>query len=243
MQHDAIPARPARPKGLVTAGVVAAVVAAGVVAWGAFGRSEEVAATQTWSNAQAIPAVHLIAATGGSSTSALTLPGTLQAFNAAKLYARTGGYLKAWYKDIGARVGAGTPLGLIDTPELDQQIIQARADLASARANQALSGTTAKRWSKLLETASVSRQEADEKAGDFAVKSALVNAQQANLNRLLATKRFATITAPFGGVVTARNADIGDLVGGSNAASRCSRSRTPTASASTSTYRRTSPPC
>ena len=210
MQPDA--SRPARPRGLMTAGVVAVVAAAGIVAYGALGRNHDVAAAQDWSNARAIPAVHLTAVTAGGASNALTLPGTLQAFTSAKLYARVGGYLKAWYKDIGARVAAGTPLGLIDTPELDQQIIQARADLASARANQSLSETTAKRWAKLLETASVSRQEADEKAGDFAVKSALVNAQQANLNRLLATKHFATITAPVAGVVTARNADIGDLV-------------------------------
>ena len=204
--------RPARPRGLLTAGVVAVIAATGIVAYGAFGRSHEVAAAQDWANARAIPAVHLTTVTAGGASNALTLPGTLQAFTSAKLYARVGGYLKAWYKDIGAKVAAGTPLGLIDTPELDQQIIQARADLASARANQNLSETTAKRWAKLLETTSVSRQEADEKAGDFAVKSALVNAQQANLNRLLATKGFATITAPVAGVVTARNADIGDLV-------------------------------
>ena len=211
MQSE-LPARPPRPKGLVVAGIVAVLIAIAVVAYGVFGRSQEVAASQDWSNARAIPAVHLVPATAGGASNALTLPGTLQAFTSAKLYARVGGYLKAWYKDIGARVAEGTPLGLIDTPELDQQIIQARADLASARANQALSDTTAKRWAKLLETNSVSRQEADEKSGDFAVKSALVNAQQANLNRLLATKRFATITAPVAGVVTARNADIGDLV-------------------------------
>ena len=211
MQSE-LPARPPRPKGLVVAGIVAVLIAIAVVAYGVFGRSQEVAASQDWSNARAIPAVHLVPATAGGESNALTLPGTLQAFTSAKLYARVGGYLKAWYKDIGARVAEGTPLGLIDTPELDQQIIQARADLASARANQALSDTTAKRWAKLLETNSVSRQEADEKSGDFAVKSALVNAQQANLNRLLATKRFATITAPVAGVVTARNADIGDLV-------------------------------
>jgi RND family efflux transporter MFP subunit len=211
MQPD-LPPPPARPRGLVAAGIVAVIAAAGIVAWGALDRRDEAAAAQDWSNTQAIPAVHLIAVKAGGASDALTLPGTLQAYNSAKLYARTGGYLKAWYKDIGARVAAGTPLGVIDTPELDQQIIQARADLASARANQSLSATTAQRWAKLLATASVSRQEADEKNGDLAVKSALVNAQLANLNRLLAFKRFATITAPFAGVVTARNADIGDLV-------------------------------
>ncbi len=203
---------PPRPKGLVTAGIVAALVAVGVVAWGALGREHEVKQVQAWSNATAVPDVRLIAADAGDASHALTLPGTLAAFDSAKLYARTSGYLKAWYRDIGARVGAGTPLGLIDTPELDQQIAQARADLASARANQALAKTTADRWSKLLQTNSVSRQESDEKSGDYAVKSAAVQASEANVGRLLATKRFAVVTAPFAGVVTARNADIGDLV-------------------------------
>ena len=211
MPND-LPPKPARPRGLIATGLVALIIAIAVVVFGVAGRSHDVAATQDWSNARAIPAVHLVAATAGGASDALTLPGTMQAFTSAKLYARTGGYLKAWYKDIGAKVSTGTPLGLIDTPELDQQIIQARADLASAVANRALSETTAKRWAKLLETTSVSRQEADEKNGDFAVKSALVNAQEANLNRLLAFKRFATLTAPFGGIVTVRNADIGDLV-------------------------------
>ena len=137
----------------------------------------------------------------------------MQAWNAAKLYARVGGYLRAWYRDIGAEVPAGAPLGQIDTPELDQQIAQARADVTSARANAALSKSTAARWNDLLTTNSVSKQEADEKNGDLASKNAAVQAAQANLDRLLASKAFATVRAPFAGVVTARNADIGDLVG------------------------------
>lgn len=205
-------ALPQRPKGLVTAGIVAALVAIGVVAWGAMGRAHDIKQVQAWSNATAVPDVRLIAADAGAASHALTLPGTLAAFDSAKLYARTSGYLKAWYRDIGARVGAGTPLGLIDTPELDQQIEQARADLASARANEALSATTARRWSALLKTNSVSVQESDEKNGDYLVKQSLVKASQANLGRLLATKHFAVVTAPFAGIVTARNADIGELV-------------------------------
>ncbi len=213
LSRDPAPAvSPPRPKGLVTAGIVAALVAVGVVVWGALGRQHEVRQVQAWSNATAVPDVRLIAADAGDASHALTLPGTLAAFDSAKLYARTGGYLKAWYRDIGARVGAGTPLGLIDTPELDQQIEQARADLASARANEALSATTARRWSALLKTNSVSVQESDEKNGDYLVKQSLVKASQANLGRLLATKHFAVVTAPFAGIVTARNADIGDLV-------------------------------
>jgi RND family efflux transporter MFP subunit len=137
----------------------------------------------------------------------------MEAWNAAKLYARVGGYLKAWYRDIGNDVSTGTALGLIDTPELDQQIAQARADVASARANAALAKSTAARWNDLLATNSVSKQEADEKNGDLAAKNAAVQAANANLGRLLALKAFATIRAPFAGVVTVRSADIGDLVG------------------------------
>src|SRR6202008_1520719 len=141
---------------------------------------------------------------------ALTLPGTLQAWNAAKLYARVGGYLKAWYKDIGAEVGAGAPLGTVDTPELDQQIVQARADLTSARANAGLAKSTAARWNDLLKDDSVSRQDADEKNGEAAVRNAAVQAAEAKLGQLMAMKGFATLRAPFAGVVTTRSADIGD---------------------------------
>ncbi|WP_420139959.1 efflux RND transporter periplasmic adaptor subunit [Sphingomonas sp.] len=201
------------PKGLRTAGIVTAVIALGVIAVGTIGRAGQSDAAQSWSDARAVPVVHLIAATAKDAGGKLTMPGTLQAWNAARLYARVGGYVSAWYKDIGAEVGEGAPLGRIDTPELDQQITQARADLTSARANAALAKSTAARWNDLLSTNSVSRQEADEKNGDYSVKAAAVEAAKANLGRLLALKQFATIRAPFAGLVTTRNADIGDLVG------------------------------
>jgi len=205
-------AKPA-PKGLKTAGVAALVIAAGVVAIGVIDRSHQAAEAQVWSDARAIPVVHLVPVRAGGAADALTLPGTLQAWNAAKLYARVGGYLKAWYKDIGAEVGAGTPLGTVDTPELDQQIVQARADLASARANAGLAKSTAARWNDLLKDDSVSRQDADEKNGEAAVRNAAVQAAEAKLGQLMAMKGFATLRAPFAGVVTTRSADIGDLVG------------------------------
>ncbi len=110
----------------------------------------------------------------------------MQAWNDARLFARVNGYLHAWTKDIGAQVAAGTELGSIDTPELDQQIVQARADLASARANASLAKSTAGRWNDLLSTNSVSKQEADEKNGDLAAKNAAVQGAAANLDRLLA---------------------------------------------------------
>ena len=213
MQSEApVPGAPA-PKGLKMAGIVAAIVAVGVVAVGTISRAHDTSDARHWSDARSIPTVHLITVKQSAASDALNLPGTMQAWNAAKLYARVGGYLRAWYRDIGAEVPAGAPLGQIDTPELDQQIAQARADLTSARANAALSKSTAARWNDLLTTNSVSKQEVDEKNGDLASKNAAVQAAQANLDRLLASKTFATLRAPFAGVVTARNADIGDLVG------------------------------
>ena len=201
------------PKGLKIAGFVAVVVAAVVVGTGIMARSHDDAAAQSWSDARAIPTVHLITVKPSAASTTLALPGTTEAWNSAKLYARVGGYIKAWYRDIGAQVVASAPLGQIDTPELDQQIAQARADLVSARAHAALAKTTAARWADLLTTNSVSRQEADEKNGDLATRNAAVQSSVANLARLTAQKTFATIRAPFGGIVTSRTADIGDLVG------------------------------
>jgi RND family efflux transporter MFP subunit len=204
---------PNAPKGLKLAGGVAILVAAGVVIAGSMSRAEETSSAKSWSDARAIPTVHLVPVATSSASDALALPGTMQAWNNARLFARVGGYLRGWYKDIGAPVGAGTVLGAIDTPELDQQIVQARADLASAKANAGLARSTAGRWNDLLSTASVSKQEADEKNGDLLVKTASAQGAAANLERLLAQKAFATVRAPFAGVVTTRSADIGDLVG------------------------------
>ncbi len=201
------------PRGLKIAGIVAAIAAAGTVAIGVAGRMGDTATAQQWSDARSIPAVHLVPVKHDAATDPLSLPATLAAWNAAKLYARVGGYVKAWYRDIGAHVGAGTPLGVIDTPELDQQIDQARAALASAVADQRLARSTAARWNDLLASHSVSQQETDEKNGSLAARTAAVDAAKANLGRLLALKGFATLRAPFAGIVTTRAADIGDLVG------------------------------
>ena len=211
MQTEAV--RPAAPKGLKTAGIVAGAIALGVVAIGTMVRHRDTDQAQSWSDARSIPTVHLLAVKAAPSGSVVTLPGTLEAWTAAKLYARVGGYVKAWYRDIGDEVSAGTPLGLIDTPELDQQIIQARAAVARVKADADLARSTAARWNDLLSTNSVSRQEADEKNGDVAAKNAGVRAAAADLGRLTALKAFSTIRAPFAGVVTTRSADIGDLVG------------------------------
>jgi RND family efflux transporter MFP subunit len=213
MQNEHPHEAPRAPKGLKTAGVVALVVAGGVVIAGTLVRRGDADAAQSWSDARSVPTVHLVAVDSSAASDGLTLPGTMQAWNAARLFARVNGYVKDWYKDIGADVPAGTALGSIDTPELDQQIEQARATLTSARASAALARSTAARWNDLLSTNSVSHQEADEKNGDLAAKNAAVQGAQADLNRLLATKAYATVRAPFAGIVTQRNAEIGDLVG------------------------------
>jgi RND family efflux transporter MFP subunit len=201
------------PPGLAKAGLVTGVAAMLIVAGGIFVRSHDANSAQQWSNAQAMPTVHLIEPAASGQSAGLLLPGTLEAWNTAKIFARVPGYVHAWYRDIGDHVGAGTPLGAIDTPELDQQIIQARAALARAVTEETLARTTAARWQDLLTTASVSRQEVDEKKADYATHAAAVREAQANLGRLLAMKAYATVRAPFAGEVTTRSADIGDLVG------------------------------
>jgi RND family efflux transporter MFP subunit len=142
----------------------------------------------------------------------LVLPGIVQAFIEAAVYARTSGYLKSWYTDIGSHVKQGELLAEIETPEVDRQLSQARADLNTAQANLALSRTTNDRWKVLLATHSVSQQDADEKAGDAAAKDAMTNAAAQNVARLNDLESFKRVRAPFDGVITTRNTDIGALI-------------------------------
>jgi RND family efflux transporter MFP subunit len=142
----------------------------------------------------------------------LVLPGSVQAYVEAPIYARTSGYLKAWRTDIGTQVTKGQLLGEIDAPEVDRQLSQAEADLATARANESLSNSTNVRWKGLLATESVSKQDADEKAGDAAAKQAAADSAAANVARLRELESFKRVVAPFNGVITARNTDIGALI-------------------------------
>lgn len=142
----------------------------------------------------------------------LLLPGMIQSFTDTPIYARTNGYLKRWLVDIGTPVKAGQLLAEIDTPEVDQQVRQAEADLKTAQANNDLAQLTATRWKALLVTHTVSRQDADNKTGDAAAKQAVLASAQANLSRLRELEGFKRIVAPFDGVITARNVDVGDLV-------------------------------
>jgi multidrug efflux system membrane fusion protein len=197
---------------LKPAGVAAVAVAAVVVGAGLLSRGLASQGLKSWTDAEAIPTVSVVRPGADQGVHDLVLPGQVQAFNDAPIHAQVSGYLKAWYEDIGAQVKAGQLLATIDTPEVDQQFLQAKADLATAVANQQLAQTTATRWNSLLTQDAVSRQEAEEKNGDLAAKTALVNAAKANVSRLQAQETFKRIVAPFAGVVTARNTDIGQLV-------------------------------
>lgn len=190
------------------AGVAAAAL---VVVSGAVSRVMAHQELTAWSRAQAIPTVTLAVLQTGSDGD-LQLPAAVQAFTAAPIHPRVSGYLKRWYVDIGTPVKAGQLLAEIDTPDLDAQLAQAKADLGTASANQKLAASTSQRWQGLLAADAVSHQDAEQKSSDLAAKTSLVHSAEANVSRLEALASFKRITAPFDGVVTARTADIGQLV-------------------------------
>src|SRR5215469_2544827 len=160
----------------------------------------------------AVTTVTVVHPKSGNAAEEIVLPGNTQAFNDTPIYARTNGYLKRWHVDIGAHVKEGQLLAEIDTPEIDQQLEQARADLKNAQANEQLASITAARWQNLLKTNSVSRQETDQAVSDLSAKQAAVDSMAANVHRLEQLQSFEKIYAPFGGVITARNTDIGALI-------------------------------
>jgi len=202
------------------AAVIATLAALAIVVEGVATRAAESSRLKDWTEAQALPTVAVVAPDGGANAHGLELPGRLEAYARAPIYARVSGYLKSWKYDIGAPVKAGASLGEIETPDLDQQLLQARADLGSAQANADLAQTTATRWQQVLTRGAVAKQDVDEKLGDLRAKQAMVKAAQANVDRLLAMKNFTHLVAPFDGIVTARNTDTGALInaGGSTGA-------------------------
>jgi membrane fusion protein, multidrug efflux system len=203
---------PKRVGNLKLIGLIALLIAAGVVADGIWSRTHARNQLTQWTDAQAVPTVATFKPNAVDPSQALILPGRLSAYVNAPIYARVPGYLHAWYADIGAHVKAGQLLGLIDTPDLDQQLQQAQADLQRSIANERLAATTAQRWTKMLAQDSVSQQEADEKTADLAAQQATVASNQANVRRLEALASFKRIIAPFDGVVTARRTDVGALI-------------------------------
>jgi RND family efflux transporter MFP subunit len=199
-------------------GIVAVIVAVLLVIWGIWSRHHADSQLATWTQDNATETVSVVQPGAEPASNALVLPGNVQALNSAPIYARTNGYVSKWYVDIGSPVKAGQVLATIDAPEVDQQLVAARADLATAKANQSLADTTATRWSTLLQKDAVSKQESDEKQGDLAAKKALTNAAVANVGRLSALTGFTRLVAPFSGVITSRSTQVGQLVTAGSAA-------------------------
>jgi membrane fusion protein, multidrug efflux system len=193
-------------------GAVGIVAALMLVISGIRAREDTSAKLREWTDNQAIPPVAVIYAESGALTATIDLPGRLEAYYRAPIFARVNGYLKGWSADIGARVKAGEVIAEIDAPDLDQQLLQARADLANQQASAKLSEVTLGRRKSLIASNFVSMQEIDERTADLSNKNAAVNASQANVERLEALAGYKKITAPFDGIVTARSTDVGALI-------------------------------
>jgi len=211
--------KPETHRQLRLGGVAFGVLAVAIVVFGLASRAYSNKNLSQWTADQAVTTVAVISPTQNDANRALELPGRFEAFASAPIYARVPGYLKSWKVDIGMPVKAGQLLGEIETPDLDQQLLQARADMESAKANLALSETTLKRMQSLVDSKVISRQEFDNRAGDFAAKQAQYQSAKANLERLQVTKGFARIVAPFNGIVTERNTDVGALINVGSSAS------------------------
>jgi RND family efflux transporter MFP subunit len=199
-------------RSLLTAAAAAILLASVVVGHGFIDRAQSKQEVVQWTNTQAIPTVALAQLTPASPHQTLTLPGNIQPFNRAAIFARVNGYVKSWDHDIGSPVKSGQALATIDAPDLDQQLSQAKATLASAKANEQIATLTANRNNILLQKQIVAQQLADQTTADATAKEAVVDANEANVRQLEAMQSFKTLAAPFDGVVTARNAEIGQLI-------------------------------
>ncbi len=194
------------------AGLLAAAVAVVLVATGILTRERSSARLRDWTEAQAIPTVAVVAPSAKPLSPYLNLPGRLEAYSRAPIYARVSGYLKDWKVDIGVRVKAGQLLAEIDAPDLDQQLMQARADLLNAQSSARLSEATLKRRQSLANSRIISQQDLDERIADLASKQAAVKSNQANVDRLEALAGYKNVLAPFDGMITARETDLGALI-------------------------------
>jgi RND family efflux transporter MFP subunit len=200
------------PRRLRLTGIVLGVVLAAIVVYGLISRAAQGSRLHDLTEEQAIPNVAVAEPSSAENSSGLDLPGRLEAFIRAPIYARVPGYLKSWKYDIGGKVRAGEVLAEIDTPDLDQQLMQARANLKVAEANAKLSEITAKRWQSLDGTDAVAKQDVDQRTFTYDANVAQVKAAQANVDRLVAEESFKRLVAPFDGIVTARETDIGALI-------------------------------
>jgi membrane fusion protein, multidrug efflux system len=193
-------------------GVLAGIAAVMVVVTGIRAREDSDSKLREWTDEQAVPTVAVALPDAKATNATIDLPGRLEAYSRAPIFARVSGYLKNWSADIGARVKSGQVIAEIEAPDLDQQLLQARADLASAQASEKLSAATLERRKTLVASNFVSMQEIDERTTDLSNKKGTVNADQANVERLEALAAYKKITAPFDGIVTARDTDVGALI-------------------------------
>lgn len=212
------PQKKVSSRGLTVVGLIAIVAVVVVVVNGVWTRSSSEASLKESTEKFAVPTVAVILPSQQGNKSNLDLPGRLEAYYRAPIYARVSGFLKAWYVDIGGTVKAGQLLAEIEAPDLDQQLMQAKGALASAEAAEQLAKVTAQRWTTLGQSNTLSKQAVDEKAGDLSVKEANTKAARANVERLEVLAGFKKVTAPFDGVVTARNTDVGNLINADSSA-------------------------
>jgi len=219
-QTDVVPAHkedvhaedPESPGGGRTIGILFAVVLLLAIFYGLHVRASHEKELTHATNEAAVLSVNIIHPTQGSAAQDLVLPGNVQAFTDTPIYSRTNGYLKKWYFDIGSHVRKGQLLAEIETPEVDQQLQQSRAELERIQANMELAGVTSNRWQSLLVKHAVSQQEADQARSNYIAAQAAVDGSKANVRRLEQLQNYERIVAPFDGVITARNTDIGDLI-------------------------------
>jgi len=202
-------------RGWVVAGVVL-LVFAGIVAYGILARLRKAATVRADTAQMAVPSVSVVSPQRSAPTQEIVLPGNVQPFVSAPIYARTSGYVRSWYADIGAHVRKGQLLAVVDTPEVDQQLAQSRSNLATAQANLKLAETTKNRYQGLLATHAVSQQDVDNAVGTYSANKSIVDANQANVKQLETLQSFEKIYAPFDGIITARNTDIGMLINSGN---------------------------
>ena len=210
-QPDRSSGRPV-PRRLRRIGGAFMFVAIAVVAYGLISRAAQTSRLHDLTEAQAVPTVAIVAPSAVENHAGLDLPGRLEAFISAPIYARVPGYLKSWKHDIGAKVKAGDVLAEIDTPDLDQQLMQSRAALSVAEANAKLAQISAERWQSLASTDAVAKQDVDTRTFTWNANIAQVKAAQANVDQLVAEEGFKRLIAPFDGIVTARETDIGALI-------------------------------
>jgi RND family efflux transporter MFP subunit len=213
--HHASPAR------RITLVIIVVVVVLAILIYGIRARVSAEANLRTATRQLAVPSVSVVQPKAATPTQEIILPGNIQPFIASPIYARTDGYLKKWYFDIGAHVKTGQLLATIQTPEVDQQLSQARSTLATAQANLELAQITRDRYQGLLKKHAVAQQDVDNAVGTYNANKAIADADMANVQRYATLVSFENVYAPFDGVITARNTDIGDLINsGSNSAPR-----------------------